>query len=99
MLAGTAWSVTLQDRRYHLFERQFALRPDIVLRNEDTGRVIVLDTKWKVLINEPRKNYGISQADMYQMYAYAKKYNTDEIVLVYPKTEAFSGYEEISFFE
>ena len=97
MLAGTAWSLALQDRKYHLFERQFALRPDIVLRNEDTGRMIVMDTKWKVLINDPRKNYGISQADMYQMYAYAKKYQTDEIVVIYPKVEVFKEDTKIRF--
>ncbi|WP_432361440.1 McrC family protein [Sporosarcina sp. UB5] len=97
MLVGTEWTVNLQDRKYYLFERQFALRPDIVLRNERTQCTIIIDTKWKLLKNEPRKNYGISQADMYQMYAYAKKYNTNEIVLVYPKTEAFSDDEDISF--
>ena len=97
MLIGKEWTVNLQDRKYYLFECQFALRPDIVFRNELTQRTIIIDTKWKLLKNEPRKNYGISQADMYQMYAYAKKYNTDEIVLIYPKTEDFSRDEEISF--
>lgn len=97
MLSGTAWSVALQERKYHLFEGQFALRPDIVLRNEGTDRVIVLDTKWKVLINNPRKNYGISQADMYQIYAYAKKYQTDEIILIYPKVDTFSNDVDICF--
>ena len=38
-------------------------------------------------MNDVKKNYGISQADMYQMYAYGKKYNTSEIWLLYPKTE------------
>lgn len=67
-----------------------------MLRNQN-GRVIVLDTKSKVLINNQGKNYGISQADMYQMYAYAKKYGTDEIVVIYPKVEAFKEDEEIEF--
>lgn len=97
ILAGTEWTVNLQDRKYYLFERQFALRPDIVLRNVRTQCTIIIDTKWKLLKNEPRNNYGISQADMYQMYAYAKKYNTNEIVIIYPKTESFSDNEEISF--
>ncbi|MBB4826431.1 5-methylcytosine-specific restriction enzyme subunit McrC [Sporosarcina luteola] len=97
MLAGTAWTVGLQDRKYYLFEQQFAMRPDIVLRNGETGRLIVLDTKWKVLLNDSRKNYGISQVDMYQMYAYAKKYQTDEIVVIYPKVEPFSEDSEIRF--
>lgn len=97
ILVGTDWTVHLQDRGYYLFERQFALRPDIVLRNADTERTIIIDTKWKLLKNEPSKNYGISQSDMYQMYAYAKKYGTNEIVLIYPKTEVFTLNEEICF--
>lgn len=36
--------------------------------------MIILDIKWKNLINNKYKNFGISQADMYQMYVYAKKY-------------------------
>ena len=35
--------------------------------------MIILDIKWKNLINNKYKNFGISRADMYQMYAYAKK--------------------------
>lgn len=33
-------------------------------------RTVILDTKWKSLVDNERVNYGISQADMYQMYAY-----------------------------
>jgi 5-methylcytosine-specific restriction enzyme subunit McrC len=83
-LADTDWNVSLQDKGYYLFERQFALKPDIVIEKEDKSRKIILDTKWKALYNNPRSNYGIAQSDMYQMYAYAKKYKTDEIWLLYP---------------
>ena len=48
-----------------------------------------MDTKWKVL-SEDKANYGISQADMYQMYAYQKKYNAKNVTLLYPKTENVS---------
>ena len=54
---------------------------------EKDGRTIILDTKWKNLIDNPRANYGISQADMYQMYAYQKKYSSENVTLLYPKTE------------
>lgn len=82
--APNGWEVSSQDKGYHLFEspRKFALRPDIVMKKGE--RTIVLDTKWKKLINNERQNYGISQSDMYQMYAYSKKYNTSEICLLYP---------------
>ena len=45
-----------------------------------------MDTKWKVL-TDTKSNYGISQADMYQMYAYQKKYNAANVTLIYPRTD------------
>ncbi|MDQ0154692.1 McrC family protein [Robertmurraya andreesenii] len=87
-LADLPWEVSTQDRGYYLIDqpKKFALRPDIVITRHGQSP-IVLDTKWKSLTNQPRKNYGISQADMYQMYAYSKKYNTKEIWLLYPVNE------------
>jgi len=79
-----------QDARYSLFDtpvRAFSLRPDIVL--EFGGHIVVLDTKWKML-SDNAKNSGISQSDMYQMYAYGKKYKADRIVLMYPYSDAVS---------
>lgn len=79
-----------QDTRYSLFDipnRAFALRPDLVL--EYGGHTVVLDTKWKLLSDKVR-NFGISQSDMYQMYAYGKKYKANRIVLIYPYTEDVS---------
>ncbi|WP_404335111.1 McrC family protein [Planococcus rifietoensis] len=91
------WSISFQDRKYYLFEKQFAIRPDIILRNEVEKRTIIIDTKWKLLKNTPSSNYGISQADMYQMYAYAKKYGTDEIWLLYPMNDEFKENKGICF--
>jgi len=39
-------------------------------------QIFILDTKWKIL-DENDKNKGVSQADMYQMFAYSKKYALD----------------------
>lgn len=92
------WNVSTQDKGHYLFmepRKQFSLRPDIVLEKE--GRIIVMDTKWKKLINNERKNYGISQADMYQMYAYSKKYETSEIWLLYPVNDEMKNHEDICF--
>ena len=92
------WDVSTQDHGHYLFEKprkQFALRPDIVI--EKAGRRIILDTKWKNLIDNERKNYGISQDDMYQMYAYSKKYGTSEIWLLYPENQAMRSHEPIGF--
>ena len=92
------WDISLQDKGYYLFDapRQFALRPDIVITRDDSSRII-LDTKWKSLVDNPRVNFGISQADMYQMYAYSKKYSTSEIWLLYPLNEEMRKHPEISF--
>lgn len=92
------WDVSSQDKGHYLFvepRNQFALRPDIVLRRD--GRTIVIDTKWKRLIDNERKNYGILQADMYQMYAYSKKYETPEIWLLYPVSDEMRDHKEIKF--
>ncbi len=87
---GKGINLRTQDTRYSLFDspnRAFALRPDIVL--EFSGHTVVLDTKWKLLSDNAR-NSGISQTDMYQMYAYSKKYDAKGIVLLYPHSDAVS---------
>ncbi|WP_026507827.1 McrC family protein [Butyrivibrio sp. MC2013] len=92
------WSVSSQDRGYFLFEephQQFALRPDIVMKRG--ARTIIMDTKWKSLADNEFKNYGITQADMYQMYAYSKKYHTPEIWLLYPMNDEMRGHTPIEF--
>ena len=95
--------VSTQDRGHYLFStlngkehRKFALRPDIVVKR-DGKSVAILDTKWKSLINDKGVNYGISQMDMYQMYAYSKKYDTPEIWLLYPVNSAMKDCGEIIF--
>ena len=97
-LTETGWEISAQDKGYYLFDnpRQFALHPDIVITRKNSSKVI-LDTKWKSLLDKPRMNYGISQADMYQMYAYAKKYHTSEIWLLYPLNNEMRGHDEIFF--
>lgn len=93
------WTVSSQDKGQYLFvepRKQFALRPDIVI--EKNYKTIILDTKWKRLVDNERVNYGISQSDMYQMYAYSKKYNVPDIWLLYPMTEEMKRHAPISFF-
>lgn len=78
------WDIYTQHNKYHLIEnpRMFRLRPDIVMEREK--QVVVLDTKWKLINSDIDCNYGISQSDLYQMYAYAKKYGAHRIILLYP---------------
>ena len=98
MFCPEGWEVSSQDKGHYLFvepKRQFALRPDIVL--ELDGRTVIMDTKWKSLVDNERINYGISQADMYQMYAYSKKYKTSEIWLLYPVNDDMRDHTDIRF--
>ena len=88
-LDTSVFTVSAQDRSYHLFEEPkavFQMKPDIVVTNKVQNLIFIMDTKWKIL-SEEKANYGISQADMYQMYAYQKKYNAQNVTLLYPKTD------------
>ena len=103
VFARAGWEVSAQDKGHYLFNtlngenhKRFALRPDLVVTRDD-GSIVILDTKWKSLIDDKRANYGISQADMYQMYAYSKKYGTSEIWLLYPVNDAMRNHEQIVF--
>lgn len=80
--------VSLQHSRHYLAKKDsndvFALKPDIVINNG----IIIADTKWK-LLDASKTNDGVSQGDIYQMYAYATKYQEEgseckAIYLIYP---------------
>ena len=97
------FTVSLQDKRYHLFDRlgdkidrRFLMKPDIVVTDRQSGLRFVLDTKWKVLSNSS-SNFGISQSDMYQMYAYQKKYDSKKVVLIYPLTNQIDENNDIEY--
>jgi 5-methylcytosine-specific restriction enzyme subunit McrC len=77
--------VNLQDKGKHLVEtpQKFALRPDIVINKESETPTIIADTKWKMIKEEK----DISQSDMYQLFAYGKKYNNQKLYLIYPDHE------------
>ena len=78
------YAVTAQEGSKWLFDepKSFSMRPDLVIRKG--GELFILDTKWKVL-NPDKPNSGISQADMYQMCAYQRKWSARHTTLIYPK--------------
>ena len=82
------YSVSTQDTGRYLLKEEnrniFSLRPDIVVKDKEEN-TIIMDTKWKRLYDSPQENYGISQTDMYQMYAYSKKYNANKVWVLYPR--------------
>ena len=97
-LSQTGYILSAQDKTYHLFDtpKKFLMKPDIVIKNKEQKRVLVMDTKWKVLA-DAKANYGISQADMYQMYAYQNKYHSENVTLLYPLTEKVEQGNSIEF--
>lgn len=74
----------------HNGKKVFQLRPDLMITHGD--KRWVLDTKWKRLDTGPdSKNYGLSQSDFYQMFAYGHKYlgGEGDLVLIYPRQASF----------
>ena len=92
------FTVSAQDRSCHLFDnpRQFLMKPDLVVKRKQDGAAFILDTKWKLLA-PAKASYGISQADMYQMYAYQKKYQAESVTLLYPATDTLMPDQQITF--
>lgn len=87
VLASPERTVSLQGPKRHLAiyangSAVFELRPDIVVRNDQTITLIV-DTKWKQLQPLAYRE-GVATADIYQMYAYSSKYAVPDVVLLYP---------------
>ena len=80
--------------RHHrraLFETEGAggvlsLEPDLLVQHRQSGRFLVLDTKWKRLGSTPRDGQGgIASADLYQLFAYTQRYGCAQSVLLYPE--------------
>jgi len=63
----------------------FNLKPDLWLKTDHKS--LIADTKYKIIYSDekdPKK--GISQNDLYQMLAYAVRFEVDEIIIFYPDT-------------
>lgn len=65
---------------------RFRLKPDVLIDGEHGSPRLIIDTKWKRLAIdlEDSKN-GVSQADLYQMFAYAHRFECSHCVLAYPR--------------
>lgn len=84
--------VYLQHHEHYLLEepRKFKLKPDFYIEDKN----IIADAKWKV-INQDK---DISQADLYQLFAYSQKYNSKKLYLIYPKIGK-NANEEVLYFD
>ena len=94
--AQDSWKYLVDD---HWWKPKFKLRPDLVITNKINNNLIIADTKRKKIDSSMSwKNYQIDQHDMYQLFAYAKKYKSNELYLIYPYTSRFSSHENINPF-
>lgn len=78
------WKVTGQESK-QFYGRYRSIRPDIVL--DQDGTKYVIDTKWK----RPFNNTA-SIEDLRQMYTYARFWNANKVMLLYPGEPYDSGY-------
>lgn len=99
VLPAEAFSISIQDKTHYLFllpSKKFLLRPDIVITRKCDNAIFICDTKWK-LLSSRTANLGISQSDMYQMFAYQKKYNAKKITMLYPITDQTTSVTGVQF--
>jgi 5-methylcytosine-specific restriction enzyme subunit McrC len=100
-LAGTGLTVSLQGGRLFCLSAHdsdrglFQTKPDILIRS--AGVVAhVIDTKWKRIssrIDDPKQ--GVSQADVYQMMAYAQLYCAPRLTLLYPHHAGLGASDDV----
>ena len=73
---------------YYLARREnrgvFHLKPDLAFSRMKQFPLL-LDAKYKRL-NQADAKLGVSQADFYQMHAYAHRYACQRVILIYPQT-------------
>ena len=90
-LSGTVLQLSTQGGSlYCLYELdnnktpRFRTKPDLIIRR---GKkiVMVVDTKWKRITRRiDDQKQGVSQADVYQLMAYSRIYNSPNVMLLYP---------------
>lgn len=85
-LPGVAVYPQAVHHRRHLMESDgsgvLRLEPDVLV--EAPGARLIIDTKWKLLAPGLRGRGGVGDADLYQLYAYTRRYGCRRSVLLYP---------------
>lgn len=97
------YQLTRQAKRHYLLEHTpcgesisqtwFMLKPDFLITG---AQMIVMDAKWKLVDSRGDNSlnkYDISQADLYQMFAYGQKYlhGKGNMMLIYPRHPYFTA--------
>lgn len=82
---GKDFLVQAQKSNQFLLEKNnkkfFQMRIDLYIKTN--GKAIVADTKWKQL--NQSLDGGVSQGDLYQLFAYALYHEVNEVWLIYPE--------------
>lgn len=94
------YKVVAQGPGKRMMVRGHTMRPDISLCTSSGTVQFILDAKWKHIGkngNEPIDD--VSSSDLYQLYAYGKRYNCRAVALVYPKNKHFTRPSTVRFFD
>ncbi len=75
-------------------QQVFLMKPDMVFMGPENTPAAIADAKWK-LLDDRKKKLGVSQADLYQMAAYAARYNVRRLALVYPRQRRLQAAIEL----
>ncbi len=77
----------------------FMMKPDISLSAWNRGGIdFILDAKWKrVDASSDDPKHGIDQGDLYQLYAYGKRYGCEAVGLVYPESDKFTSRDRLRY--
>jgi 5-methylcytosine-specific restriction enzyme subunit McrC len=81
----------------HRAEKEvFKLKPDLAFQDKSRNFPLLVDAKYKRLAEQDLR-LGVSQADFYQMHAYAHRFECARIVLIYPQTSETENKLRVSF--
>ena len=94
------FKVVAQGPRKCFMIHRHNMKPDISLCTSSGTVRFILDAKWKH-IGENRKEpiQNVSSDDLYQLYAYGKRYNCQTVALVYPRNKHFTHPYAFPFFD
>lgn len=72
--------------------KSFLLKPDITIWDESFSKIhMIVDAKYKNPVSDSEVN--LSESDVYQLLAYAVRYQCNQLCLVYPKFHGNKGRE------
>ena len=94
------FKVVAQGPRKRFMVHGHNMKPDISLCTSSGSVRFILDAKWKHIgVNGNDSIDKVSSSDLYQLYAYGKRYNCRTVALVYPRNKHFTIPSTVRFFD